>query len=52
MAGKTFPLRVSDEWLKRVRAAKNKTFSPSLHQFLLDCIEEKVEKLLEKEEGK
>lgn len=52
MSGKTFPLRVSDEWLKKVREAKNITNSPSIHQFLIDAIDEKVGRVTKKEEQK
>lgn len=39
---KTFPLRVMDSWLRKVEKAQKKSGAPSMHQFIVDAVNEKI----------
>jgi uncharacterized protein (DUF1778 family) len=47
MLAKTFPIRTTDEWLRKLEKAAAKE-GKSMHQFVLDTLDAKVDEVLAK----
>lgn len=47
MLAKTFPIRTTDEWLRKLEEAAKKE-GKSMHQFVLDTLDAKIEEISKK----